>query len=111
MTVTIRADLIGSDICAATGITATANAPVLALCRKLIEAGHDPATRLGAYRGATLALTVRSIGEVAQLDINSKGTGFVRRVEDVRTAPPARKSDPAVVGARTDWPPSTEAAP
>ena len=38
----IRAALIGSDSCEAEGITARGSAPVLALCRALIEAGHDP---------------------------------------------------------------------
>jgi hypothetical protein len=45
------------------------NAPVLALCRALIEAGHDPNTPLEAYRGATLCLRVRSIGEGAKLTV------------------------------------------
>jgi hypothetical protein len=33
---------------------------VLALCRKLIEAGCDPGRGLHAFRGAMLALRVRS---------------------------------------------------
>src|SRR5262249_39666935 len=37
-----RAELRGDDICDACGITVRSSAPVLALCRKLIEAGHDP---------------------------------------------------------------------
>ena len=60
----LRAELIGSRRCSAVGITATGNAPVLTLCRRLIEAGHDPAARLEAYRGTTLCLRVRSIGEL-----------------------------------------------
>ena len=59
----IRAELIGSDTCTAMGIIARAHAPVLTLCRLLIEAGHNPSARLEAYRGSTLCLTVRSIGE------------------------------------------------
>jgi hypothetical protein len=47
---TIRAEIIGT-ICTALGITAHGSAPVLALCRKLVEAGHDPATPLEAWRG------------------------------------------------------------
>ena len=48
----------------ALGITATAAAPVLALCRKLVAAGFDPNTPLEAYRDRNvLALKVRSIGE------------------------------------------------
>jgi hypothetical protein len=33
-----------------------------ALCRKLIEAGHDASSTLEAYRGETLAICIRSIG-------------------------------------------------
>jgi hypothetical protein len=36
----IRADIVGSDTCHALGCTVRASAPVLALCRKLVEAGH-----------------------------------------------------------------------
>ena len=39
--VPFRAELIGSDCCAAAGVTARGSAPVLALCRILIGAGHD----------------------------------------------------------------------
>jgi hypothetical protein len=49
--------------------------PVLALCRKLIDAGHDPATALEVYRGDTLALRVGSIGQAARLKIGSSGSG------------------------------------
>ena len=72
---TICAELTGSDTCAAIGITARGAAPVLALCRKLIETGHDPGTPLEAYRGDTLCLRVRSIGEAATLRMDSDKTG------------------------------------
>ena len=65
----IRADLIGSNACSALGIIAHSHAPVLALCRRLIAAGHDPKKPLEAYRGNTLCLRVRSIGEAAQLTV------------------------------------------
>src|SRR5262249_12476082 len=65
----IRAELSGDRRCSAVGITATGNAPVLTLCRRLIEAGHNPAARLEAYRGTTLCLRVRSIGEGARLSV------------------------------------------
>lgn len=105
----IRADLIGSTSCTAAGITVTSPTPVLSLCRRLLEAGHDPATRLDVYRGAVLALTVRSIGEAAQLEINSKGTDFVRH-RDVRPALPMRKSGSAVLADWIDWPVATDEA-
>ena len=48
----IRAELIADDSCCALGMTVHGPAPVLALCRLLVEAGHDPATplRFGAAR-------------------------------------------------------------
>jgi hypothetical protein len=86
----IRAELIGDDECTiAAGITARGNTPILALCRKLIEAGPDPGRPLHAYRGDTLCLIVRSIGEAAGLQINSHGTGF-EPVRERRAAPPVR---------------------
>ena len=75
----IRADLIDSDTCTALGLTCNSASPVLALCRALVEAGHDPATPLEAYRGTTLCLRVRSIGGAAAVEVNARGTGFVVR--------------------------------
>jgi hypothetical protein len=72
----VRAELSGSTRCSALGITAAANAPVLALCRQLIAAGLDPDSAMAVYRNGTLALRVRSIGEAARLEINGDGTGF-----------------------------------
>ena len=83
----IRAELIGSDTCIALGITVTAYTPVLELCRRLIAAGHDPTTRLEAYRGPTLCLIVRSIGEAAALEPNGEGTGFRRRCRPDAASP------------------------
>ena len=75
----IRADLIGSDTCTALGLTCNSGSPVLALCRGLVEAGHDPAIPLEAYRGDVLCLCVRSIGDAAAVEVNARGTGFVVR--------------------------------
>jgi hypothetical protein len=67
----VRADIVGQTQATACGVTVTGrNAPVLALCRALLEAGHDPATPLEAWRGATLCLRVRSIGEGAKLTVS-----------------------------------------
>jgi hypothetical protein len=90
----IRAELTGSDNCAALGIVAHSSSPVLALCRKLIDAGHDPARPLEAYRGSTLCLHVRSIGEGASLRVNTAGTGFAPASQPP-TASPVR---PKAVG-------------
>jgi hypothetical protein len=78
---TIRAELIGTDIATRLGTTARNNSPVLELCRSLIGAGHNPSARLEAYRGSTLCLTVRSIGEGAQLRTATHGVGFERLPE------------------------------
>ena len=71
----IRAELIGSEICTAEGITIEGHAPVLSLCRKLIDAGYDPTARSECYRGETLCLTVASIGKGAEL-ISGKPRAF-----------------------------------
>ena len=81
----IRADLIGSDTCAALGLTINSSSPVLAICRALVESGHDEAIALEPYRGDVLCLRVRSIGDAAALEVNARGTGFV-----VRPASPVR---------------------
>jgi hypothetical protein len=56
---------------------ARGSAPVIALCRKLIDSGIDPATALHVYRGDILCLIVRSIGHAARLELNGHGTGFL----------------------------------
>ena len=83
----IRGELTSSDTCAALGVTAVSATPILVLCRKLIEAGYDPATPLEAWRGDVLCLTVRSIGEATRLEIDGRGVGFIRPRRR-RTAPP-----------------------
>ena len=66
------------------------------MCRCMIEAGHDPSTRLEVYRGAILALTVRSIGEGSQLTVKSASNGtpvFVKKAErNSAAAPPMRQT-------------------
>ena len=90
----VRAELSGSNVARARGITARSPTPILALCHQLIAAGIDPAIPLHAYRGSTLALIVR-IGEGARLEVNNKGTGFVRH-RAVRAAPLVRQNDRGV---------------
>jgi hypothetical protein len=74
----IRAELIGVHCCSALGITVCGSAPVLALCRELVAAGHDPSRPLDAYRDGVLALAVRTIGEGARLRNATHGVGFER---------------------------------
>jgi hypothetical protein len=87
----IRAELAESDTATACGIVAQSSSPLIALCRKLIDAGHDPATALRAYRGDTLCLIVRSIGAATTLEINGAGTGF-RPAREPDAAPPMRQN-------------------
>jgi hypothetical protein len=67
----IRAELSRSDRCAAAGLSVRARAPVLALCRALIAAGHDPRTPLEAWRDERLCLRVRSRGRGGGADASS----------------------------------------
>ena len=50
----IVAQITGSNRCDAEGLTVTGQAPVLGMCRKLLEAGFDPTRPLKAYRGDML---------------------------------------------------------
>jgi hypothetical protein len=83
----IVAELTGVNTIVALGATTVSKTPILTLCAELVAAGIDPTMPLTVYRGSTLALTVRSIGEAANLEINGKGSGFA-----VRTAPLVRKN-------------------
>jgi hypothetical protein len=89
----IRANLIGSNQATAAGVTVSGrNAPALALCRALVEAGHDPATPLEAYRGTTLCLRVRSIGEGARLTVRESTDDGRPRFVTYRPGPDAQES-------------------
>jgi hypothetical protein len=74
----IPAQLSGVDRATALGIVARGYSPVLTLCRLLLEAGHDPSTPLEAWRGDTLCLHVRSIGEAARLCVEDDNIGRPR---------------------------------
>jgi hypothetical protein len=71
----VRADIVGSDRCAADGFTAGG---VLALCRSLTAAGFDPARPLHAYRDGVLCLVVRSLEEGAALTVAEGDRGIPR---------------------------------
>jgi hypothetical protein len=92
----IRAELFGTSRChcPVAGLFVCAYTPILEMCRQLIAAGYHPDSRLLCFRGGILSLTIRSIGEAAQLKVNSKGTGF-ERLSGVRMTSPVRKSRPA----------------
>jgi hypothetical protein len=74
----IRAELIGSDTCVAGNVTGYGNAPVLSLCRRLVDAGHNPKLPLHAYRGEMLCVVVRSIGAGSGLVVNEDEPRFMR---------------------------------
>ena len=105
----IRATLIGHNTCSALGIAARDYAPVLALCRALVDAGYDPASPLEAYRGGVLALRIRSIGEAANLEVRpSSGSGtpvFIRRMT-ARPAPLVRSRTPVTITTKVQRLPS-----
>jgi hypothetical protein len=77
---TIRATIFGEHY-TAHGVTGS----LRRVCQALIDAGHDAATPLHAYRGDMLCLKVRSIGEGARLVPAGNSVGF-RYVQDVDTA-------------------------
>lgn len=84
----IHAEIIGDNTARVGEVVAKSSAPVLALCRKLIEAGFDPAEPLDAYRGDVLCLSVRSIGDGAKLVI----------LENANRGPERRKWRPSAYG-------------
>lgn len=95
----VRAEIVGDDTAVALGLTVRSTSPVLALCRALIAAGHDPALALQAFRGDTLCLTVRSIAQGARLQVNTAGTGFTPyRIHAPSAASPMRQTGAAATG-------------
>lgn len=111
---TISATLAGSDRCEAAGITVTGATPVLKLCRSLIAAGLDPDRALHVFRGAKLALRIRSLREGARLTVKEpdrQGTGPPPRPlrpmawpSFLSGAAAARNSGSALREGWTDWP-------
>lgn len=73
----IHAKLIGDDVCATAGIAARGHTPILTLCRRLIEAGHDPRTPLEAWRGTTLCLRISNISAGSRLTVKERPFGPV----------------------------------
>jgi hypothetical protein len=90
----IRAEIIGENKCRAEGYTVQAPAPVFALCRKLIAVEFNPSMRLEAWRGNTLALTIRTLAEGAALSVDESRSSFCRWKPFSRAAvsPPMRRN-------------------
>jgi hypothetical protein len=113
----IWAELIGLDRCEAEGFIARGHAPVLELCRELVAAGFSPASPLEAWRGNTLCLRVRSIGEAARLTVadDRHGTPRLRRRQErppgyVAASPVARiangREEVAIPAQEATWEPA-----
>jgi hypothetical protein len=108
------AELIGTNSVTAQKMVVTSATPILGLCRQLVAGGHDPATPLEAYRGDTLCVRIRSIGQAAQLEPSPSGVGFVRRHSRLGAGPPRLRAGPPVAptaSAGHPMPPSQPRAP
>jgi hypothetical protein len=81
------ATLFESDRCEAEGLIGVGDSPVLDLCRKLVAAGQDPDRPLHAYRGDTLCLRIRSLGEAATLEVSPRCNGFRPRRDRTAALP------------------------
>jgi hypothetical protein len=94
---TIKAALSSDSIASIVGstIACIGSSPLLALCRRLIEAGYPSSADLEAYRNETLALRVRSIGEATRLEIDGKVRFTVSAEAIRRLGSPMRSSEPA----------------
>jgi hypothetical protein len=69
------ASSIKSDRCSAEGLEVRANAPGLAMCRKLLESGYDPDRPLHCFWGETLAMKISSIAYGARYSVSEPSTG------------------------------------
>jgi hypothetical protein len=78
MTEPIRAEFIKHDTITGEGITITRpkGGVVYPFCRRLLAAGYDWQRPLHVYRGDTLCITVKSIGEGARWTLLELETGF-----------------------------------
>jgi hypothetical protein len=77
----LRAQISSDSIAISCGVEVHTGSPILALCRALVAEGCNPATAMEVFRGPTLCLSIRAIGEAARLRVNTAGTGFTMRQE------------------------------
>jgi hypothetical protein len=94
----IHVELAWSDHATALGTVVKGGAPVLQLCRLLIEAGHDPATPLEAWRGGTLCLRIRAIGDAAGMCVSDDNIGrprFRRQRTNAAASPIRKNAEPS----------------
>jgi hypothetical protein len=101
MSNTIVCQLSSDSIASVAGSTIAVHigSPVLALCRKLTEAGYPSSAEVECYRGGTLSLHVRSIGEAAKLYVAATTTGrpVFRREHNRAPASHMHQSQPAAI--------------
>jgi hypothetical protein len=94
--IVVRAEIVGDDSASAEGITVRGAAPVLALCRKLIEVGVDPDRPLLAFRGTTLCIIANRIGTAAKWTVKERPCGPTLErwapFPASQVAPPMRKT-------------------
>jgi len=62
------------------------------MCRQLVALGANTKTELQCFRGAMLCMTVRSIGEGADLEVCRDGIGFRTRCSRGHTVTRSKKS-------------------
>jgi hypothetical protein len=74
----IIAAVEGSDLCHAAGYTVQDSSPILAMCRLLVQAGFDPQRPLLAFRGAELAMRIKSIEYGAHYAVAENQTARLR---------------------------------
>jgi hypothetical protein len=93
---TIRVEIVGDNgcHCAAIGLYVSADNPIQELCRRLLQLGYHPDTRLDCFRGPILLLTVHGVGVAAGQDVDSEGADFAS-VSAVRMASLVRHSHQA----------------
>jgi hypothetical protein len=78
----IIAALDGSDLCHAAGYTVKDHAPALAMCRLLLQSGFDPQRPLLVFRGAELAMRIKSIEYGAHYAVAENQTARFRAAKD-----------------------------
>ena len=77
----IHAELVGSDIATAAGLTGKGLSCEFDLCRKLVAAGHSPSAQIRFYRGDMLCMTYPSLawGAGQTVEETDSGIGPPRR--------------------------------
>jgi hypothetical protein len=108
---TIHATLTGSDRCEAVNVIAVGHAPVLTLCRQLLERGIDPDIAMVVFRRGQVALRVRAIGQAAKLAVEDNKYGTPTSAKHVRKGVAQPRPLKKTAGGQHDSPPPHKSAP